>query len=149
MARKGRLRLRRLVDAVARSHPSLDDPLRLIVRGHVLVDGRVVDNPASLVRGDAVISIRQERPLRGEAKLTAALEQFEVAAAARIALDLGAAAGGFKKVLLRKGAAKVYAVDAGFGQLLDRSGRIRGSSPWSARTCRPSVACSSRMRSRW
>ncbi len=57
-------------------------------------------------------------PLRGEAKLRAALAGFDVRAAGRICLDLGAAAGGFTRVLLEAGAARVYAVDAGFGQLL-------------------------------
>ena len=57
-------------------------------------------------------------PLRGEAKLQAALDGFRVAVAGRVALDVGASAGGFTRVLLRAGAARVYAVDAGHGQLL-------------------------------
>jgi 23S rRNA (cytidine1920-2'-O)/16S rRNA (cytidine1409-2'-O)-methyltransferase len=57
-------------------------------------------------------------PLRGEAKLRAALAGFDVRATGRICLDLGAAAGGFTRVLLEAGAMRVYAVDAGFGQLL-------------------------------
>jgi 23S rRNA (cytidine1920-2'-O)/16S rRNA (cytidine1409-2'-O)-methyltransferase len=57
-------------------------------------------------------------PLRGEAKLRAALAGFGVDVAGRVCLDLGAAAGGFTRVLLESGAAKVYAVDVGFGQLL-------------------------------
>jgi 23S rRNA (cytidine1920-2'-O)/16S rRNA (cytidine1409-2'-O)-methyltransferase len=63
--------------------------------------------------------LRQRRsPLRGEAKLEAALAAFDVAVEDRVALDVGAAAGGFTTVLLRHKAARVYAVDAGFGQLL-------------------------------
>lgn len=57
-------------------------------------------------------------PLRGEAKLRAALTEFDVRVSGRVCLDLGAAAGGFTRVLLEAGAARVYAVDAGFGQLL-------------------------------
>jgi len=57
-------------------------------------------------------------PLRGEAKLRAALQEFAVPVEGRICLDLGAAAGGFTRVLLESGATRVYAVDAGFGQLL-------------------------------
>jgi len=57
-------------------------------------------------------------PLRGEAKLRAALERFDVPVRGRVCLDLGAAAGGFTRVLLEADAARVYAVDAGFGQLL-------------------------------
>jgi 23S rRNA (cytidine1920-2'-O)/16S rRNA (cytidine1409-2'-O)-methyltransferase len=50
--------------------------------------------------------------------LRAALSGFDVRVVGRICLDLGAAAGGFTRVLLEAGAARVYAVDAGFGQLL-------------------------------
>jgi 23S rRNA (cytidine1920-2'-O)/16S rRNA (cytidine1409-2'-O)-methyltransferase len=57
-------------------------------------------------------------PLRGEAKLRAALDTFGVDVQSRVCLDLGAAAGGFTRVLLEAGAARVYAVDVGFGQLL-------------------------------
>ncbi len=57
-------------------------------------------------------------PLRGEAKLRAALAAFDVRVTGRVCLDVGAAAGGFTRVLLEAGASRVYAVDAGFGQLL-------------------------------
>ena len=86
----------------------------------MLVDGRVVTNPASLVRETASVRITDagRRALRGEAKLAVALQAFHVGVEGRIALDLGAAAGGFTRVLLRKGATRVYAVDTGYGQLL-------------------------------
>jgi 23S rRNA (cytidine1920-2'-O)/16S rRNA (cytidine1409-2'-O)-methyltransferase len=84
----------------------------------VLVDGRSIDNPRSLVRKGARITLRVEPSLRGEAKLRAALAAFGVSPAGRVALDLGAAAGGFTRVLLQAGASRVYAVDAGYGQLL-------------------------------
>lgn len=71
-----------------------------------------------LVARDASIVLRTPQPLAGEAKLRAALAAFSPAVAGRIALDVGAAAGGFTRVLLEAGARKVYAVDAGFGQLL-------------------------------
>jgi 23S rRNA (cytidine1920-2'-O)/16S rRNA (cytidine1409-2'-O)-methyltransferase len=118
MARKGRARLRPLVDVVAHLHPEFDDPVQEIQTGRLSVDGRVVVNPATLVRSGAAIAVVREVPLRGEAKLAAALERFDVSVEGRVALDLGAAAGGFTRVLLRAGAARVYAVDAGFGQLL-------------------------------
>lgn len=118
MARKGRQRLCRLVELVAQAHPQLEDPAQQIHARRVSVDGRIVDNPASLVRQGAAIAIVRDKPLRGEAKLDAALQRFGVSVGGRVALDLGAAAGGFTRVLLRAGAAKVYAVDAGFGQLV-------------------------------
>lgn len=118
MARKGRARLRTLVEELARIHPELADPRMLILRGDVLVDGIVRMNPASLVRSGAAIALRAELQLRGEAKLRAALAEFAVDVHGRVALDVGAAAGGFTRVLLAAGAARVYAVDAGHGQLL-------------------------------
>lgn len=119
MARKDRARLRMLTYLVTEARPDLD-PVEAIRGGLVLVDGRIVANPASLVRGDASIVIRPEggQALRGEAKLATALRTFCVSVEGRIALDLGAAAGGFTRVLVRAGATRVYAVDVGYGQLL-------------------------------
>ena len=119
MARKGGARLCALATLVA--EVGLDiDAAGAIRAGLVLVDGRVVTNPASLVRRDASITVgaSNEKALRGEAKLGAALSVFSLSVEGRVALDLGAAAGGFTRALLRAGAKRVYAVDAGFGQLL-------------------------------
>ncbi|MGA7987798.1 MAG: SAM-dependent methyltransferase [Candidatus Dormiibacterota bacterium] len=69
-------------------------------------------------RGPASNALPVRAPLRGEAKLQAALTGFGIDVAGRVCLDLGAAAGGFTRVLLDAGAARVYAVDVGFGQLL-------------------------------
>jgi 23S rRNA (cytidine1920-2'-O)/16S rRNA (cytidine1409-2'-O)-methyltransferase len=99
-------------------HPSITDPDETIARGAVLVDRRPVTNPASLVREGAAITLHLDVPLRGEAKLRAALDAFQVEVTGRAALDAGAAAGGFTRVLLDAGAWRVYAVDAGHGQLL-------------------------------
>jgi 23S rRNA (cytidine1920-2'-O)/16S rRNA (cytidine1409-2'-O)-methyltransferase len=99
-------------------HPCLGDPDAAIAAGEVFVDGRIVTNPRSLVRVGAAIAVRTRRPLRGEAKLEAALAAFRLPVAGRVALDCGAAAGGFTRVLLGRGAVRVYAVDAGYGQLL-------------------------------
>jgi 23S rRNA (cytidine1920-2'-O)/16S rRNA (cytidine1409-2'-O)-methyltransferase len=97
------------------ARPDLADPAAAIAAGLVLVDGRIVTNPRSFVRRDAAIAVRAPRVLRGEAKLAAA---FDVRVARRTALDLGASAGGFTRVLLEAGARRVYAVDVGHGQLL-------------------------------
>lgn len=118
MARKGRARLRALTDELARAHPSLPDPAAAIARGEVAVDGIAVRNPASRVRAGARITLTGRRPLRGQAKLEAALIAFGVDAQGRVALDVGAAAGGFTLALLAAGVDRVYAVDAGHGQLL-------------------------------
>jgi 23S rRNA (cytidine1920-2'-O)/16S rRNA (cytidine1409-2'-O)-methyltransferase len=118
VGRNRRTRLRALTDELARRHPEIDAPASLIEAGAVLVDGLPVDNPRSRVRVDARIELRHEPRLRGEVKLRAALAELGVAAEGRVALDVGAAAGGFTRVLLEAGAARVYAMDAGFGQLL-------------------------------
>jgi 23S rRNA (cytidine1920-2'-O)/16S rRNA (cytidine1409-2'-O)-methyltransferase len=115
---KARPRLRRLVDELARSHPHLEDPEARIRAGVIKVDGIVRTNPETLVRADAAIAMLAEVKLRGEWKLDAALDAFGVDVRGRIALDLGAAAGGFTRAVLRAGVRRVYAVDAGHGQLL-------------------------------
>jgi len=116
--RKRHVKLRALADELARVHPEITDPVERIVAGDVLVDGAVRTNPRSLVRLGASIVLASDVRLRGEAKLEAALSAFPVDVRGRIALDVGAAAGGFTRVLLRAGADRVYAVDAGHGQLL-------------------------------
>lgn len=109
---------RRLLDRLAGDRPDLEDPEELIASGAVLVDGIPVRNPSSRVASDAAITLARATPLRGEAKLRAAFDRFDVSAEGRVALDVGAAAGGFTRVLLERGARKVYAVDAGHGQLV-------------------------------
>lgn len=71
-----------------------------------------------MVARNSSIVIEESEPLRGELKLGPALERFDIDVTGSVALDVGAAAGGFTKVLLDAGAARVYAVDAGHGQLL-------------------------------
>jgi 23S rRNA (cytidine1920-2'-O)/16S rRNA (cytidine1409-2'-O)-methyltransferase len=106
-----------LLPLLQRRFPDLGDPARLIDEGLVLVNGAPVTNPRARVRADAAIRIHRPRPLRGTIKLAHALSTFGINAAGVIALDLGAAAGGFTHALLEAGAARVYAVDAGAGQL--------------------------------
>jgi len=108
---------RRLDDAVRDLFPA-HDPDALIAAGKVLVDGLPVTNPRSRLRATARVTIRAATDLRGSAKLRAALAAFDVQVRSRVALDVGAAAGGFTTVLLDAGARRVYAVDAGHGQLL-------------------------------
>jgi 23S rRNA (cytidine1920-2'-O)/16S rRNA (cytidine1409-2'-O)-methyltransferase len=103
---------------LARQRPELADPAAAIVAGLVLVDGRFVQNPRSRVPRGCSLVVRDDAPLRGSAKLAAALDGFGVVVADRVALDAGAAAGGFTRVLLDAGARLVYAVDVGHGQLI-------------------------------
>jgi 23S rRNA (cytidine1920-2'-O)/16S rRNA (cytidine1409-2'-O)-methyltransferase len=108
---------RTLARAVAELFPGADAE-QLIAAGEVLVDGLPVTNPRSRLRAQARISRRPVTALRGSAKLRAALDAFGADVRGRVALDVGAAAGGFTTVLLEAGARRVYAVDAGHGQLL-------------------------------
>jgi 23S rRNA (cytidine1920-2'-O)/16S rRNA (cytidine1409-2'-O)-methyltransferase len=112
MTRPGRL----LIDIVNELFPDRD-PVALIGTGAVLVDGVPVSSERSRVRPGANVSLRVPTRLRGSAKLRAALSSFDVVVDGRVALDVGAAAGGFTAVLLEAGARRVYAVDVGHGQL--------------------------------
>jgi 23S rRNA (cytidine1920-2'-O)/16S rRNA (cytidine1409-2'-O)-methyltransferase len=92
----------------------------LILRGEVRIGEAVVTRPAARVTANQTIviaSFDEHYVSRGVRKLDAALEHFGYDPAGRIALDVGASAGGFTSVLLRRGAVRVYAVDVGSGQL--------------------------------
>jgi 23S rRNA (cytidine1920-2'-O)/16S rRNA (cytidine1409-2'-O)-methyltransferase len=69
------------------------------------------------VRADASVRLVAPRRLRGHTKLSAALDVFELDVTGAVAVDVGAAAGGFTTALLERSAARVYAVDVGHGQL--------------------------------
>ncbi len=90
--------------------------------GQVLVNGQPMDKPGMPVPADALLRVRGRHRYasRGGLKLEAALDHFAVAGAGRVALDSGASTGGFTDCLLQHGAALVYAVEAGHGQLLGR-----------------------------
>lgn len=94
----------------------------LIQRGAVSVEGTVVAKPGTLVAEDAAIALSESSHYvsRGGLKLAAALDAFGLDPAGRVALDVGASTGGFTEVLLARGAARVYAVDVGHGQLHPR-----------------------------
>jgi 23S rRNA (cytidine1920-2'-O)/16S rRNA (cytidine1409-2'-O)-methyltransferase len=111
------IRRRPLVSELARRYPSLQDPRATICAGEILVNGIARSNPASLVSASDAITVAPKRQLRGSPKLAHALDVFAVVVDGRVAIDIGAAAGGFTEVLLARGAVRVYAVDAGHGQL--------------------------------
>jgi 23S rRNA (cytidine1920-2'-O)/16S rRNA (cytidine1409-2'-O)-methyltransferase len=111
-------RLVPLRQALERLRPDLEAPEDEIEAGHVLVNGVPSTNPNTLVGPDTPITVRPPAELRGLVKLRAALAGFDVPVEGRVALDAGAAAGGFVQALLESGAARVYAVEVGYGQLL-------------------------------
>lgn len=92
----------------------------LIMAGRVYMGEVRVDKPAQLLPPDQALLLRgEENPFvsRGAQKIEKALAAFDVPVKDAVALDIGAAAGGFTDALLRRGAAHVYAVDVGYGQM--------------------------------
>lgn len=91
-----------------------------IKRGSVRVAGMTATKPGTRVDADTAITIDDPAGAyvsRAALKLIAALDAFGFDPAGRVALDVGASTGGFTQVLLERGAARVYAVDVGHGQL--------------------------------
>ncbi|PYM51148.1 MAG: TlyA family rRNA (cytidine-2'-O)-methyltransferase [Candidatus Rokuibacteriota bacterium] len=107
--------------------PTREKAARLLLAGAVLVDGRRVDKPGVLVAPGAELKVtaRQKFVSRGGDKLAHALVAFGVEPKGRVCVDVGASTGGFTHCLLENGAARVYAVDVGQGQL-DASLRADG-----------------------
>ncbi len=91
-----------------------------IMAGLVFSNEKRLDKPGTPVAEDIALEMRgQPHPWvsRGGLKLAHAIDAFGIDVAGKIAIDVGASTGGFTDVLLTKGAAKVYAVDVGHGQL--------------------------------
>ncbi len=92
----------------------------LILAGLVFCGEARIDKPGTALRMDAALEVRgQDHPWvsRGGVKLDHALAHFAIDPKGLVCLDVGASTGGFTDVLLTRGAAKVYAVDVGHGQL--------------------------------
>lgn len=91
-----------------------------IMAGEVTVDGVRVDKAGTQISRSARIELATPMPYasRGGYKLAGALEQFGFSVTDRVAADIGACTGGFTDVLLQRGAARVYAIDVGQGQLV-------------------------------
>ncbi len=92
----------------------------LIMAGQVYIGTRRIDKPGLSLAVDAPLAVKgQDHPWvgRGGLKLAHALDHFAIDPAARVCLDIGASTGGFTDVLLARGAARVFAVDVGHGQL--------------------------------
>jgi 23S rRNA (cytidine1920-2'-O)/16S rRNA (cytidine1409-2'-O)-methyltransferase len=94
----------------------------LVMAGAVVVGEARVDKPGALVDPAAPIRLKddaapQRYVSRGALKLEKALEVFPVEPRGKVCADLGASTGGFTDLLLQRGAAKVFAIDVGYGQL--------------------------------
>ncbi|MCW9034400.1 MAG: TlyA family RNA methyltransferase [Rhodospirillales bacterium] len=92
----------------------------LVMAGNIYSDTKRMDKAGQQIRQDIPLEIKgQEHPWvsRGGLKLVKGLEEFSIDVSGKTCLDVGASTGGFTDVLLTNGAAKVYAVDVGHGQL--------------------------------
>ena len=92
---------------------------RLIAAGQVFVGDALADKPGRQVATDASLRIQEglRYVSRGGLKLEAALDAFGIVPSGWVCADIGASTGGFTDCLLQRGAARVYAVDVGYGQL--------------------------------
>jgi 23S rRNA (cytidine1920-2'-O)/16S rRNA (cytidine1409-2'-O)-methyltransferase len=99
--------------------PSREQARRMIMAGEVRVDGQVADKPGTRVSPTAEITAEAGPPYvsRGGLKLERALDEFGISPAGCVVADVGASTGGFTDLWLQRGAAKVYAIDVGYGQL--------------------------------
>ncbi len=92
----------------------------LIMARRVLVNGQFVDKAGATVAEDDELRVAElEHPWvgRGGMKLAHALKEFAIDVSGKVCADIGASTGGFTDVMLKHGAAKVYAIDVGYGQL--------------------------------
>lgn len=92
----------------------------LVMAGVVVVDDHAAQKPGQLVSAEAHIRLKGEHcpyVSRGGLKLEAALRGFSIDPSGWVCVDVGASTGGFTDCLLQHGAARVYAVDVGYGQL--------------------------------
>ena len=95
----------------------------IVLAGDVYVAGARVDKAGTLVAPDAEVEVRSSRNpyvSRGGIKLAGALDAFGIDPTGLRCLDVGASTGGFTDCLLQRGAARVVAVDVGYGQLAQK-----------------------------
>ena len=100
--------------------PSRERAQALILAGKVLVNDQKVDKSGAQVESESTIRLLGEDlkyVSRGGLKLERALEHWKIAVGGKVCLDVGASTGGFTDCLLQQGAARVIAVDTGYGQM--------------------------------
>lgn len=100
--------------------PGRDQAKAYIMAGNVYVDGMKEDKAGTKIPVTAQIEVRaasMKYVSRGGYKLEKAMEVFPITLEGKICLDIGASTGGFTDCMLQNGAAKVYSIDVGYGQL--------------------------------
>ena len=125
--------------------PSRERAKALIMAGSVYVDGQKQTKPGTPVTETADVTVKGEKlpyVSRGGLKLAKALDEFAIDPAGLVCVDCGASTGGFTDCLLQRGAARVYAVDVGYGQLawsLRSDGRVTVMERTNARNLTPDM----------
>jgi 23S rRNA (cytidine1920-2'-O)/16S rRNA (cytidine1409-2'-O)-methyltransferase len=100
--------------------PSRERAQAMIIAGKVLANEQKIDKPGTPVQADVNIRLLgDDLPYvsRGGLKLERALQHWNIDVRARLCMDIGASTGGFTDCLLQHGAARVIAVDTGYGQI--------------------------------
>lgn len=99
--------------------PSRERARALIMAGQVVIGEHKVEKAGQLVDSSLEVRIKNDLPFvsRGGLKLEKALDEFNIDVSGLTVMDVGASTGGFTDCLLQRGAARVYAVDVGYGQL--------------------------------
>ncbi len=95
----------------------------LIMQEKVTVNDKTITKPGILIKEDAVITLDTHEPKyvsRAGFKLEKALEHFKIDVHNKIVLDAGLSTGGFTDCLLQSGAAKIYGIDVGYGQVHEK-----------------------------
>jgi len=102
-----------------------DEAARLIMAGLVVVNDHRADKPGQTVPSDSIVRLKAHNKFasRGGLKLEKAADEFQIDFKDKTVIDIGASTGGFTDVALKYGAAKVFAVDTGKGQLDPRLAR--------------------------
>jgi 23S rRNA (cytidine1920-2'-O)/16S rRNA (cytidine1409-2'-O)-methyltransferase len=100
--------------------PSRERAQALILAGRVLVNEQKLDKPGATVTDDAALRLLGEDlryVSRGGLKLERAIQHWKIELSGRTCLDVGASTGGFTDCMLQHGAARVIAIDTGYGQI--------------------------------
>ena len=127
--------------------PSRERAQAMILAGRVLVNEQKVEKAGTAVPEDVAIRLLgedQRYVSRGGLKLEKALEHWRIDATGRTCMDVGASTGGFTDCLLQHGAARVIAIDTGYGQIdarLRNDPRVRLLEKTNARYLKPADIC--------
>ena len=123
--------------------PTRERAQAMVVAGRVLVNEQKVDKPGTAIAEDAVFRLLGDDPRyvgRGGLKLEAALKHWGIELTGRFCVDVGASTGGFTDCMLQHGAARVLAIDTGYGQIaqsLSSDARVNLMERTNARLLKP------------